>query len=48
MIGLTKVAHGNFELELREMPLREPAAGEVVVRVRYAGICGTDLHIACD
>jgi L-iditol 2-dehydrogenase len=48
MIGLIKVAHGNFELELREMPLREPGEGEVVVRVRYAGICGTDLHIARD
>jgi L-iditol 2-dehydrogenase len=48
MIGLVKVAHGNPELELREVVLREPGAGEVVVRVRYAGICGTDVHIARD
>jgi len=32
-------------LALRELPLPEPAAGEVRVRVRYAGICGSDLHI---
>lgn len=28
-----------------ERPLPEPRAGEVRVRVRYAGICGSDLHI---
>jgi L-iditol 2-dehydrogenase len=48
MIGLVKVAHGNYELKLRDMPLREPGEGEVVIRVRYAGVCGTDLHIARD
>ena len=48
MIGLVKVASGNRELELREVALRSPLDSEVVVRVRYAGICGTDLHIADD
>lgn len=33
------------QLNVREMPLPQPAAGEVRVRVRYAGICGSDLHI---
>jgi L-gulonate 5-dehydrogenase len=28
-----------------ERPTPDPAAGEVRVRVRYAGICGSDLHI---
>ena len=28
-----------------ERPMPEPAAGEVRVRVRFAGICGSDLHI---
>jgi len=28
-----------------ERPMPEPQAGEVRVRVRYAGICGSDLHI---
>ncbi len=32
-------------LAVRELPLPEPAAGEVRVRVRFAGICGSDLHI---
>ena len=48
MKGLVKVAHGIRELELREAVLRRPQMGEVVIRVRYAGICGTDLHILAD
>jgi L-iditol 2-dehydrogenase len=31
-------------LELREVPDPSPRAGEVVVRVRAAGICGSELH----
>ena len=33
-------------LELREVPLPEVGINDVLVRVRVAGICGTDLHIA--
>ena len=40
---LSVVVDRPNSLNLREMPLPEPAAGEV--RVRYAGICGSDLHI---
>jgi L-iditol 2-dehydrogenase len=32
------------QLELREVPTPEPSAGEVVIRVRRCGICGSDLH----
>ena len=32
-------------LELREMPLPEPGINDVLIKVRKAGICGTDLHI---
>ena len=32
-------------LELREVPKPVPGPGEVLVRVRRASICGTDLHI---
>jgi L-iditol 2-dehydrogenase len=46
--GLVKVAHGSRDLELRDVTLRAPQEGEVVIRVRYAGICGTDLHILAD
>jgi alcohol dehydrogenase, propanol-preferring len=31
-------------LRLAEVPMPEPAAGEVRVRVRYCGVCHTDLH----
>lgn len=33
---------GEFELRERDRP--DPAAGEVLVRVREVGICGSDLH----
>jgi threonine dehydrogenase-like Zn-dependent dehydrogenase len=33
-------------LLLEEVPQPVPVAGEVLLRVRAAGICGTDLHIA--
>lgn len=38
------VAHGPGDLRLEERP--DPAAGpgEVAIRVRYGGICGSDLH----
>jgi S-(hydroxymethyl)glutathione dehydrogenase/alcohol dehydrogenase len=32
-------------LEVREIELREPRAGEVLVRMAAVGICGTDLHM---
>ncbi|MCM2494381.1 Zn-dependent oxidoreductase [Burkholderia glumae] len=42
---LSVVVDRPNSLSVREMPLPQPAAGEVRVRVRYAGICGSDLHI---
>ena len=33
-----------FQFQLRELPMPEPDAGEVVVKVAACGICGTDLH----
>lgn len=33
------------ELQLQERPLLSPSAGEVRVKVRYASICGSDVHI---
>lgn len=32
-------------LEVRELELEEPRAGEVLVRMAAVGICGTDLHM---
>jgi (R,R)-butanediol dehydrogenase/meso-butanediol dehydrogenase/diacetyl reductase len=36
---------GNQTIEVREAEPQEPAAGMVQIKVAYAGICGTDLHI---
>jgi threonine dehydrogenase-like Zn-dependent dehydrogenase len=35
---------GQREVVVRERPHPRPGAGEVVVRMRAAGICGSDLH----
>lgn len=32
-------------LQLREVPLPEPGAGELLLKVRACGVCRTDLHI---
>ncbi|MBI5770629.1 MAG: galactitol-1-phosphate 5-dehydrogenase [Verrucomicrobia bacterium] len=32
------------QLDYQEFPAPEPAAGEVVVRVRACGVCGSDIH----
>lgn len=42
---LSVVVDEPNRLAVREMPLPSPGVGEVRVRVRYAGICGSDLHI---
>jgi 2-desacetyl-2-hydroxyethyl bacteriochlorophyllide A dehydrogenase len=43
MDSLVCVAPGELKLEKR--PLPQPAAGQVLVRPRRIGICGTDYHI---
>ena len=35
---------GPNQLELREAPKPEPKEGEVLLRVRACGICGSDVH----
>ena len=42
---LSVVVDRPNSMGVREVPLPAPAAGEVRVKVRYAGICGSDLHI---
>ncbi len=48
MQALVKTAKGKGFLEIREVPEPVPAEHEVLIRVRAAGICGTDLHIRED
>ena len=33
------------KIEIVESPIPVPRAGEAVVRIQYAGICGSDLHV---
>jgi len=39
------VMNGPGDLELTEVDVPEPGSGEVLVRVRACGVCGTDLEI---
>ena len=48
MLAAVLRARGSIaedRLALEERPLPEPAAGEVLLRVRACGVCRTDLHI---
>jgi L-gulonate 5-dehydrogenase len=42
---LSVVVEKPHSIAVEGRPLPDPHAGEVRVRVRYAGICGSDLHI---
>lgn len=44
MQALQKTEAGQG-LHLNDVPMPEPGAGEVLVRVHSTGVCGTDLHI---
>ena len=46
MRSMTAVVHRDARLlRLEEIPVPEPAAGEVLVEVLANGICGSDLHV---
>ena len=36
--------YGQKDLRLEEVPEPSPGAGEVKIKVKWCGICGTDLH----
>jgi L-iditol 2-dehydrogenase len=46
MKALRKLAPGPGNVELVETQEPKPREGEVLIRVRAAGVCGTDLHIS--
>ncbi len=48
MKALVKTAKGQGFVELREAPVPAIGGGEVLIEVKAAGICGTDLHILHD
>jgi len=43
--AVVKYAHGQGNVELRDMPEPFPGPDEVKIKVEAAGICGSDLHI---
>lgn len=38
------VIHGRQDLRVEELPVPEPAAGQLRLRIAYGGVCGSDLH----
>ena len=45
MMMKAAVYHGKEDLRVEEVTVREPKENEVLVRVKYCGVCGTDIHI---
>jgi L-iditol 2-dehydrogenase len=48
MLGLFKTAKGVGNLALLETDIPHPASDEVLIEIKAAGICGTDVHILHD
>ncbi len=40
------IVQADGKLKVEECPAPEPGPGEIVVKVAYCGICGSDLHMA--
>lgn len=45
MKALVKTAPGPGHLELQECPAPRPGPGQVLIRMKAIGVCGTDVHI---
>ena len=48
MIALVKHAKGEGHLSLSDRPIPAFGENEVLIKVAYGGICGTDIHILHD
>ncbi|UCE10030.1 MAG: zinc-binding dehydrogenase [Candidatus Thorarchaeota archaeon] len=48
MRGLVKTARGEGNLELQDLEEPRPKPNEVLIEVKAAGICGSDIHIKHD
>jgi L-iditol 2-dehydrogenase len=48
MKALVKTEKGKGFIEYKEMPEPKPGAGEVLIEVKAAGVCGTDIHVKHD
>ncbi len=47
MVQIMKAAvfYGKNDLRIEERPVLAPSEGEILIRVRACGVCGTDVHI---
>ena len=45
MLAIVKYKEGDGFIDLREVEKPEIIPGHVIIEVKAAGICGTDLHI---
>ena len=48
MLALIKTAKGEGNMSLQEKPIPKINDDEVLIKVAYSGICGTDIHILHD
>lgn len=48
MVGLFKTARGEGNITLMETDIPHPNVDEVLIEIKAAGICGTDIHILHD
>ena len=39
------VFYKENDLRIEDLPVPEPKVGEVLIKVKACGICGTDVHI---
>ncbi|WAB99752.1 alcohol dehydrogenase catalytic domain-containing protein [Pseudomonas putida] len=45
MLALNKTAAGLGNVSLQEIDVRRPSAGEMLVKVKASGLCGTDMSV---
>ena len=48
MRALMKYDCGPLKVRMQDVPIPEPVSGQVRIRTKAAGICGTDVHIYFD
>ena len=48
MKALVKYARGAGHVDVHDVAVREPGSDELLIKIKYCGICGTDLHIRAD
>ncbi len=41
-------ARSPFQFDIRDIDVPQPGEGEVLIKVKASGVCGTDLHFAAD